>query len=402
MNTPIRRQLVHCYRVLTLGLIIVGCSSDQGLFEPLPNLVGNGEYSVQLEPVAAGLTDPLLAIAPSGDPRLFVVEQGGTIRIVADGQTLPDPFLDIQDRVAALLGMAFHPRFDQNGLFYVNYVEPTGSTRVERYSVSANPDRADPSSALTILAIHHPPVAEDPTLGHKGGHLEFGPDGTLYISVGDGSLGQDPLGNAQDTSNLLGALLRIDVDGGTPYAIPNDNPFRDTENARPEIWAYGFRNPWRFTLDGPANRIYIGDVGEQTWEEINIARIWDAGRNFGWNTMEGSSCFNAPACNTAGLTRPVVQWQHDEGCSVIGGYVYRGSTIPGLVGHYVYSDWCGGWLRSFAQTRVGPALEREWDVPALPHVNSLGRDGAGELYVVRVSAGGLVGNGEVLRIVARP
>jgi len=389
------------YRVLTLGLIVVGCTTDQQPFEPGPNFVGNGNYSVQLEPVATGLTDPVLATAPSGDARLFVVEQSGTVRIVTAGQTLMDPFLDIREGVTALLGMAFHPRYDQNGLFYVNYVDHAGSTRVERYRVSADANRADPSSAFTILTVEHPRVAEEPTLGHKGGHLEFGPDGSLYISAGDGSLGQDPPGNAQNTGTLLGAILRIDVDGGTPYAIPNDNPFLDTENARPEIWAYGFRNPWRFTVDGPGGRIYIGDVGEQTWEEINIVRLWEAGRNFGWNTMEGSDCFNAPACSTAGLTHPVVQWQHDEGCSVIGGYVYRGNLIPGLVGHYVYSDWCGGWLRSFAQTRVGPALEREWDTPNVRYVNSFGRDGAGELYVVRVT-GCCAENGEVLRIVPRP
>lgn len=364
---------------------------DPGPVDPDP---GDGMFDVVLESVATGLTAPLLVTAPAGDGRLFIVQQNGVVQIVKDGALLSEPFLDIRDRAnysgeSGLLGLAFHPDYAENGYFYVNYTTGTFLTRIERYRVTSDPDRADDASAALILSL------QQPFGNHNGGHLEFDPDGMLLIALGDGGAREDPHGHGQNRNTLFGAILRIDVDGGTPYAIPDDNPFRDMQGARPEIWAWGLRNPWRFAIDEPGGRIYIADVGQDLYEEVNSMPLDAAGVNYGWNVMEGRHCFRQSSCNMQGLTLPVVEYDHSDGCSVTGGVVYRGEAIPGLVGHYVYSDYCSGWIRSFLMTDEGPTLEREWDIQDLPFVTSFGRDAAGELYVTTVRSGGA---GEVFRV----
>ncbi len=344
-----------------------------------------------LETVAEGLQDPLYLTAPGGDSRLFVVEQPGRIRIIEGGRLLARPFLDLSGRVSyggerGLLGMAFHPRYRENGLFYVDFTDRAGNTHVERFQVGADPDLAEPSSARLILEI------DQPYSNHNGGDLLFGPDGMLYIGMGDGGSAGDPHGNGQNRGTLLGKLLRIDVDHASPYAIPSDNPFGHHNGFRAEIWDWGLRNPWRFSFDPPTGLLYIADVGQDRWEEIDIAPSREAGLNFGWKRMEGNHCFWPPFCDHRGLTLPAVEYGHHEGCSVTGGFVYRGRAMPALVGHYFYADYCSGWIRSF-QWRNGRVVDhRQWDLPNVGPILSFGLDGSGELYV-------LTGQGRVLRLV---
>ena len=362
-----------------------GCGSDPTDHSPPP------PASIRLAEVASGLSNPLYLTAPAGDPRLFIVEQPGRIRIVRNGQLLGTPFLDISGRVRSggeqgLLGLAFHPRYATNGYFYVNFTDPGGDTRVERFSVSANdPDIADPGSAKLILTV------DQPYANHNGGQVMFGPDGMLYIGMGDGGSGGDPHGHGQNRSTLLGALLRIDVNGGDPYAIPATNPFRGQADARGEIWAYGLRNPWRFAFDRTAGQLYIADVGQNRLEEINVVATPNAAVNYGWNIMEGTSCFNAASCNQSGLTLPIHEYDHSQGCSVTGGFVYRGRAVPQVAGHYFYSDYCQGWLRSFRYVNGTAADHREWSVGDIGNVLSFGEDMSGELYL-------LSSNGRVYRI----
>ena len=344
--------------------------------EPQP-----GDSGLAAVVVADGLESPLLVTAPAADDRVFIVERPGRIRILRAGQLLATPFLDIVDRVGTggergLLGLAFHPDYAVNGYFYVNYSDRDGNTRVERLSASADPDRADPSSARLVIGI------DQPYANHNGGMIAFGPDGMLFIGMGDGGSANDPHGNGQNRTTLLGAMLRVDVDGGDPYAIPADNPFAGRADARGEIWALGLRNPWRFSFDRGGPRLYIADVGQNAWEEIDIVNAAEVGLNFGWNVMEGTHCFSAATCDQAGLTLPAVEYGHDQGCSVIGGYVYRGSAIQFLAGHYLYSDWCRGWLRSFRLDGEGAVTEHtEWPVGDIGNPLGFGEDAAGEVYV---------------------
>jgi glucose/arabinose dehydrogenase len=343
------------------------------------------------EVVAGGLINPVYLTSPPGDARLFVVEQAGRIRIIEAGGLRPTPFLDISSRVLSggergLLSMAFHPDYDSNGLFYVDYTDTQGNTRVERYRVSADRNRADPNSATLILTV------EQPFANHNGGLLMFGPDGMLYVGLGDGGSGGDPFRHAQNLGTLLGSLLRIDVDRAVPYAVPQDNPFVNRPGARGEIWAYGLRNPWRFAFDREGGMLYIADVGQNRWEEINAVPIGAAGVNYGWNILEGSECFNASSCNREGLTLPVLEYPRTGGaCSVIGGFVYRGGRIPALRGHYFYSDYCAGFLKSFKLVDGKAEDHREWNVGNLGQVLSFGEDAAGELYI-------LSANGRVYRL----
>jgi glucose/arabinose dehydrogenase len=337
---------------------------------------------LMLEPIATGLSRPLYLTAPAGDQRLFVVEKTGRIRIVKDGELLPIPFLDLGGAVSTgseqgLLSMAFHPDYASNGFFYVDYTDVDGNTHVTRYSVSdADADVADPASAKTILTV------EQPFANHNGGLLLFGPDGKLYIGLGDGGSGGDPLGNGQSLGTLLGKILRIDVDGGDPYAVPPDNPFVGQAGARGEIWAYGLRNPWRFAFDAATDRLYIADVGQSAWEEVNVVPADAGGRNFGWNTMEGTHCYNASSCDQTGLTLPVLEYSHDDGCSITGGYVYRGTLAPDLVGQYLYSDYCSGFLRSFTFDGATVTREATWNVGDVGSIQSFGEDARGELYLL--------------------
>ncbi len=325
--------------------------------------------------------DPVHLAAPAGDPRLFVVELPGRIRIVRDGSLLEPPFLDISDRVSSggergLLSVAFHPEFKANGQLFVNYTDLQGTTRIERYRVGSDPDVADPQSTALLLSI------EQPFANHNGGHLLFGPDNMLYVGMGDGGSGGDPSGNGQNRETLLGTILRLDVDGSEPYVIPRDNPWAEHVSFRPEIWAWGLRNPWRLAFDAPENLLYIADVGQNRREEVNVVAADAAGLNFGWNTMEGSDCFEEAPCSREGLVLPAVEYDHSSGCSVTGGEVYRGSMIPTIKGLYFYSDYCDGWLRSF-RFDGGVAVDHmDWEVGSIGSVVSFGTDGAGELYAV--------------------
>ncbi len=333
-----------------------------------------------LERVASGLSDPLYVTAPAGDARLFVVEQSGRIRIVKAGRLLPTPFLDLTDRLRAggeqgLLSAAFHPRYPANGFLYVNYTDRGGDTRVERYSVSRDPDRADPSSAKLVLMV------EQPFANHNGGLVMFGPDGMLYVGMGDGGSGGDPFGHGQNRATLLGKMLRIDVDRGDPYAVPPDNPFVGRAGMRGEIWAYGLRNPWRFCFDPPTGLLYIADVGQNRWEEIDVMPADRAGLDYGWNVLEGDHCYRSRDCDRSGRVAPVVEYGHGDGCSVTGGFVYRGKRMPNLAGHYFYADYCNAWIRSFKYEGGAVTDHREWRGIGPGQITSFGQDGAGELYV---------------------
>jgi glucose/arabinose dehydrogenase len=359
----------------------------------LPQLTG-----LAYEKVADGLAFPVFVDAPAGDGRLFIATKDGQIHIIKDGSTLVEPFLDISeptnnDGEQGFLGLAFHPDYATNGLFYVHYSDRHGDTKIFEYRVSSNPDLADPETGRLLLAV------TQPASNHNGGMLAFGRDGYLYIGLGDGGGSGDRYGNGQRPDTVLGALLRIDVDGGDPaggvaYGIPPDNPFVDGGGA-PEVWAYGLRNPWRFSFDG--DLLYIGDVGQNMWEEIDVAPAGAAGLNYGWPIMEGTHCFSpSSGCNTSGLYLPVIEYSHADDCSVTGGYVYRGTAIPELAGRYFYSDYCGGWLRSFVYEN-GAATDLQDHtgvVGTLVSVTSFGTDASGEIYVT--TAGG-----DVWKLVAK-
>jgi glucose/arabinose dehydrogenase len=342
--------------------------------------------AVSLELVVQGLSAPIFLTAAPGDlDRLFVVEQGGRVRIVEDGTVAEPPFLDIEDLVSGggeqgLLGLAFHPQYAANGFFYVNYTDTLGHTQIVRYSVSADPGRADAGSALPILTV------QQPYENHNGGMIAFGPsDGMLYVGMGDGGSGGDPQGHGQNRMTLLGDMLRLDVDGGTPYAIPADNPYAGSLSVANEIWASGLRNPWRFSFDRETGELYIGDVGQNAWEEISFQPASsDGGENYGWAVMEGAHCYPmSAACSNSGLTLPVHEYPHSEGCTVIGGYVYRGSDFHALQGRYFFADLCSSWLRSFAVFNGEPrGFQDHTATASVSSVVSFGEDARGELYVV--------------------
>jgi glucose/arabinose dehydrogenase len=301
-----------------------------------------------IEVVAMGLSSPVHLTAPPDDvERVFIVERPGRIRVVRNGTLLGAPFLDLTGVVLSggeqgLLSLAFHPDYATNGHFFVNYTDLDGHTRVERYTVTAAPDVADPASDLTILSV------EQPFSNHNGGQVAFGPDGMLYIGMGDGGgEGGDPLRHGQNRATLLGSLLRIDVDAASPYAIPPDNPFVADPSAAPETWAYGLRNPWRFSFDRHTGDLYIGDVGQDSREEISFQPAASpGGENYGWKVMEGTACFSPRnGCSQAGLVPPVLDYTHADGCSVTGGFVYRG-VEPTLAGRYFFADVCQTWERS--------------------------------------------------------
>ena len=346
--------------------------------------------AIAAERVAQGLDRPLYVTAPSGDARLFVVEQTGRVRIVRGGRVNPRPFLDLSGQVShgseqGLLSIAFHPRYRENGFVYVNYTDRRGDTRVERYHVSADSDRVDPASMTLVLTV------QQPYSNHNGGLLLFGPDSLLYIGVGDGGSGGDPKGNAQNPATLLGKLLRIDVDHGAPYQVPPGNPFVGRTAWRGEIWALGLRNPWRFCFDPPSGLLIIADVGQNQWEEIDAVPARVGGWNFGWNRMEGRHVYRASVA-ASGLTPPVDEYGHDRGCSVIGGFVYRGHAVPALAGLYLYSDYCDGRLRAERIENSRVTERAEWNLHLSGSVSSFGQDAAGELYVTTL-------DGHVYRIV---
>jgi glucose/arabinose dehydrogenase len=360
---------------------------------PFPN--------IRLEQVAPGLTMPVTVTnAGDGTSRLFIVEQTGQIRILIGGTVLPTPFLDISDLVSCcgeqgLLGLAFHPDYTTNGFFYVDYTDVAGNTMVARYQVSeSDPNVADPDSAQTVL------TQDQPFSNHNGGQLAFGPDGYLYIALGDGGSGGDPQGNGQNLETWLGKILRVDINGddfpGDPdrnYAVPPDNPFVNTAGLD-EIWAYGVRNPWRCTFDRVTGDFFIADVGQGNWEEIDFQPAASAGgENYGWNVLEGMHCFNDDPpgiCDeflNGGSTLPVLEYNHTLGCAVTGGYRYRGQLYPQLEGIYFYSDLCSGTI--WGAIQVNGTWESEALLASGLAVTTFGEDEEGEVYVADYNGGAL-------------
>ena len=371
----------HALR-LAFASWLVACGGNGAANEPTPPDDPDPPGEPILIEVADGLDFPVHLTSPPDDPRLFVVEKLGAIRVIEDGQVLPTPFLDLRGEVSGgseqgLLSVAFHPDYASNGRFFVDYTNRAGDTRVVEYRVSADPARADPAPVRTILSV------DQPFANHNGGLLVFGPDNMLYVGLGDGGSGGDPQGNGQDLGTLLGKILRIDVDAGTPYAIPPDNPFVGQAGARGEIWAFGLRNPWRFSFDRGSGELFIADVGQNDIEEVNARPGSEGGVNYGWSVMEGSECFQDDDCDGTGLALPVIEYDHGDGCSVTGGFVYRGNALPELQGHYFYSDFCSGFVRSFRL--AGAAAVEERSRPELEpggSVTSFGEDAEGELYLL--------------------
>jgi len=355
------------------------------------------QLALGFESVATGLSSPLGVVhAGDGSGRLFIVEQTGRIRIHDGTQVQADPFLDVTTLITCcvergLLGLAFHPDYATNGLFYVHYTNTAGNTAVARYRVSADPNVADPASAQVLLNVTQPPFTN-----HKGGQLAFGPDGYLYIGLGDGGSGGDPDNRAQNRGTLLGKLLRIDVDGGFPYAIPATNPFRNTQGALPEIWAYGLRNPWRFSFDRQTGDLFIADVGQSAREEVNFQPSTSpGGENYGWRRMEGTICFNpSTACNDGTLTLPILDYDHSLGCSITGGYRYRGRRFPQFAGRFFYGDFCSG--RIWTATQSGQTWSTTQLLDTTLSITTFGEDEGGELYVAHYGSGS---NGTLQRIV---
>lgn len=379
-----------------LWLVVTGC-----IRFPPPNR--GAEYTVRLvEVTSESFTLPLgIEHAGDGSGRLFIVEKGGLIRIISGGEVLAEPFLDIRDLVSngseqGLLGLAFHPQYADNGFFYVDYTDVQGDTQIVRYTVSADPNQADPNTAVTLFSV------DQPYANHNGGQIAFGPDGYLYISLGDGGSGNDPNGFAQNTAEPLGALLRIEVlDDGT-YAVPEDNPLLNDPNADQRIWAYGLRNPWRFSFDRDTGDLYIGDVGQNALEEIDFQPAGSAGGlNYGWRCMEGTRVnFEEPPCTTRPdeLVPPITEYGRGDGISVTGGFVYRGSRYPQMQGVYFYADFGQGTIWSIRLLDTG---QQTWSEPVVEldsgmAVSAFGQDENGELYLADFAGG------KIWRITADP
>lgn len=378
----VRRGPSNPVALLLLGMALVAFSG----------LVAESAHAapprIVLRSFVSGLSSPVaFESSRDGTRRVFIVEQGGTIRIIQNGSLLPDPFLDITNLVESggeegLLGLAFHPSYKQNGRFFVDYTRRVSGqlqSVIAEYHVSANdPNKADPSSGTEVL------VVDQPFDNHNGGQLAFGPDKYLYISFGDGGSGGDPFGNGQNLGVLLGKLLRIDIDSGPPYQIPPDNPFVNNPSARGEIWVYGMRNPWRFSFDRRSRRLFVGDVGQDSWEEVDIVT---GGGNYGWNVMEGNHCYppGTPSCDETGKTLPIAEYSHSEGEAIIGGYVYRGSAITSLSGIYVFGDLNG---KMWGLKEVSPGT---WNRALLlatgKSISGFGQDDAGEMYVLDYGSG---------------
>ena len=357
--------------------------------------------TIAVQQIATGLASPVaITHAGDGSGRLFITLQGGQILIYDGTRILPVPFLDISSLVSCcgergLLSVAFHPNYKTNGYFYVNYTEKrAGDTVIARYRVSSDPNVADPNPEGILLTI------SQPFPNHNGGQLQFGSDGYLYIGMGDGGSGGDQQNNAQNGQSLLGKMLRIDVSNvntndGLPYDIPPNNPFLSDPKVRDEIWALGLRNPWRFSFDRITGDVFIADVGQNSWEEVDVqAASSPGGENYGWRFMEGSHCFNpAISCNNGKMTLPIVEYSHALGCSITGGYRYRGSQIPPLYGIYLYGDYCSGRIWGAMEISSGT-----WRTTELLHtdfaISTFGEDEAGELYLAHLDRA----NGAIYRI----
>lgn len=378
------------------------------LFSFLPE----NELSIKIIPIADGLTGPVAMDSPKdGSGRIFICEQKGRIKILKKGEIQQNLFLDISDKLdkinpvyseKGLLGIAFHPDYKNNGRFYIYYSAASSATGSDHksiiagYKVSSNADIADHESEKIILEV------EQPEANHNGGQLAFGPDGFLYIGLGDGGGAGDEhgtSGNSQDLNSLLGKILRIDV-SKFPYSVPPDNPFVK-KNAKPEIWSYGFRNPWRFSFDRKTGELFCGDVGQNKWEEIDIV---EKGKNYGWRIMEGNHCYNPKEnCNRSGLQLPIAEYGHDEGISVTAGFVYRGKNSPSLQGKYIFADWQG---KLFYLEKKGekwnlknPGIEGKKNNDSGLNINSFGEDENGELYFLgQKMTGTIAANGGIYKI----
>jgi len=379
-------------------------ASFLGRAEGLEPMVPPPAVELVIETVVSGLDYPVYATSPPGDPRLFVAEKGGYVRIVENDTLQPGVFLDVHTLVSGgseqgLLGLAFHPDYAGNGLFYISYTDTDGDSRIVEYTVSGDPDVADAGSARNIIEV------DQPYSNHNGGMIDFDADGYLLFGLGDGGSGGDPGEVAQDNTSLLGSLLRIGVDGddfptdpGRNYTIPQDNPYVGNSGAD-EIWAIGLRNPWRFSIDPDTGLLYIADVGQGAWEEINAEPLENDGLNYGWDNYEGDQCYSDPSgptdCGSAGLTFPIYQYSHAQGCSVTGGYVYRGDEVPDLKGHYFFADYCIGELRSFRYVGGEVESDRNWssEFGSLGSVTSFGVDSQNRLYIMNSA-------GELLRLAA--
>ncbi|MGB8982004.1 MAG: PQQ-dependent sugar dehydrogenase, partial [Anaerolineales bacterium] len=332
-----------------------------------------------------GLQRPV-DLQSDGSGRLFVIEKAGRIRIIENNQLLATPFLDVTDRVGSssneqgLLGLAFHPRYAENGRFFVNYTDLNGDTVIARFQVSGDPNAADPNSEVKLLGV------DQPFANHNGGVLAFGPDGYLYAGLGDGGSQGDPRGNAQNTGVLLGKVLRLDVDSAEPYAVPGDNPFGN------EVWAYGLRNPWRLSFDRSTGDLYIADVGQGEWEEIDFLPAGSpGGANFGWDHREGAHDYEGGG--PEGMLDPIAEYSHSEGrCSVTGGYVYRGASLPEWNGIYLYGDYCTGFI--WGLLRSGDSWQEQMLFDTQVTITSFGQDSAGEVYLVG-------DNGEIYQLVGQ-
>ncbi len=379
LNPPKRRAWTV---VLSLLSLVLSCNDAPSASK---NAASSPFPEIQLKSVAKGFNQPLgLFHAGDGSGRLFIVEQPGIVRIWQNGALAEKPFLDIQDRMTSggekgLLGLVFHPKFSENRRLFVNYTSPAGGlhTVISEFKVGDLPAEADKNSERILLTI------PQPFSNHNGGNIVFGPDGFLYIGLGDGGSANDPQGNAQNRATLLGKMLRIDVDrkaAGKEYGVPPDNPFVGSENALPEIWAYGLRNPWRFSFDPTTGFLYAGDVGQSAREEIDVIR---KGRNYGWKVMEGTICTPGvnPACDKSPFEPPLIDYPRSEGTTVIGGYVYRGKALPDLAGAYLYADFGNGrlWaLRYDGRSVTGRRLLLETG----KSISSFGEDAQRELYLI--------------------
>lgn len=334
-----------------------------------------------LEQLADGLSRPTFVAPLPGSTQLIALEAIGRARLIDPESGLAtEPFLNIRNKVGSnsveqgLLGIAFHPEYESNGRFFVYYTDRDGDSVLAEYPVTDDPLAADPTAERVLLRI------DQPDERHNAGMLQFGPDGYLYIGTGDGGAGGARV-NGQNPATLLSAILRIDV-AGDPYTVPPDNPFVAEAQGAPEVWAYGLRNPWRFSIDAESNRLYIGDVGQAEREEIDVVDLVPAGYNFGWPSVEGTRCFFESGCDPADYVVPVLDYDHDDGLSVTGGYVYRGSAIPELVGHYFYADWVREWIRSFRYDGAAAIEPADWTADLQPgQINSFGLDAAGELLI---------------------
>lgn len=387
-------------RLLLLALALAACSDA---VEPPPPPPPPPQPALQ--PLGTFVRPVYVTAPPTDSQRVVVVEREGRVRLLRGGVLLARPFLDLRGQISGspadelgLFSLAFHPQYAATGRFFVFFTNLEGDIRVVRYAVSSDPDSADAATADTILALPHPIAGDLSFANHHGGQLQFGPDGMLYVSLGDGGCCGNPLGNGQNTFTLHATLLRLNVDGASGYAIPPDNPFASGADGAPEVWAYGLRSPWRFSFDRLTGDLYLSDVGDATWEEVNVAPAAGGlgkGANYGWSIMEGAHCFGGGTCDRTGLVLPVIEYPHGTGdCSVTGGYVYRGTRVAALAGQYLYGDYCSGFVRGYRLSDGGTV---DWTARLSPGgaIVSFGEDARGDVYIVRHTGG-------VYRIVASP